>query len=65
MVKISHKKEMPRKVDKGVDTKESIGNTSLAKIYNAIREIRYGSVQIHIQDGKIVQIDKVNKVRMR
>ena len=33
-------------------------------ISKAIQEIEYGSVQIHIQDGKVVQIDKVNKVRM-
>ena len=37
----------------------------IADIYHAIGEIRYGSVQIHIQDGKIVQIDKINKLRLR
>ena len=31
----------------------------------AIKEIRYGSVQVHIQDGKVVQIDKVNKMRIK
>ena len=37
----------------------------ITDIYHAIGEIRYGSVQIHIQDGKIVQIDKVSKLRLR
>ncbi|MBN1522215.1 MAG: DUF2292 domain-containing protein [Candidatus Aureabacteria bacterium] len=30
----------------------------------AVGEIKYGSIQIHIQDGKIIQIDKISKVRM-
>jgi hypothetical protein len=33
-------------------------------ILRAIREIRYGSVQIVIQDSKVVQIDKVEKLRL-
>ncbi|MDD5070748.1 MAG: YezD family protein [Candidatus Omnitrophica bacterium] len=36
----------------------------LNDIAQAVKEIRYGSVQIHIQDGKVIQIDKVNKVRL-
>ncbi|MGC4044322.1 MAG: YezD family protein [Armatimonas sp.] len=37
----------------------------LAEIENAIRSIRYGSVQIIIQDGLVVQIDKTEKLRLR
>jgi hypothetical protein len=33
-------------------------------ILRAMREIRYGSVQIVIQDSKVVQIDKVEKLRL-
>ena len=33
-------------------------------ILHAMREIRYGSVQIVIQDSKVVQIDKVEKIRL-
>lgn len=33
------------------------------EIMKAIREIRYGSVQIAIHDSKVVQIDKTEKVR--
>jgi hypothetical protein len=33
-------------------------------ILRAIREIRYGSVQIVIHDAKVVQIEKHEKVRL-
>ena len=33
-------------------------------ILRAMREIRYGSVQIVIQDSKVVQIDKMEKLRL-
>jgi hypothetical protein len=36
----------------------------LQLILQAIRQIRYGSVQIVIQDSKVVQIDKVEKLRL-
>jgi hypothetical protein len=41
------------------------GNHVIHKICRAVSEVRYGSVEIHIQDGKVVQIDKTDKVRMR
>ena len=47
------------------DKKKKTNSAILSDIYKAIREISYGSIQIHIQDGKIVQIDKVSKVRLR
>ena len=34
-------------------------------ILAAIQQVKHGSVQIHIQDGKVVQIDTLNKMRMR
>jgi hypothetical protein len=33
-------------------------------ILRAIQEIRYGSVQIVIQDSKVVQIEKLEKIRL-
>jgi hypothetical protein len=33
-------------------------------ILRAIRDIRYGSVQIIIQDSKVVQIEKLEKIRL-
>ena len=35
----------------------------LLQILKALKSIRYGCVQIYIQDSKVVQIDKTEKVR--
>ncbi|MFC1576734.1 DUF2292 domain-containing protein [Candidatus Omnitrophota bacterium] len=37
----------------------------LLNIRTAIKDIKYGSIQVHVQDGKVVQIDTIRKVRMR
>ncbi len=37
----------------------------LTAIEEAVRSIRFGTVQIVIQDGRIVQIDKTEKIRLR
>ena len=34
-------------------------------IEEAIRSVQFGTVQIVIQDGRIVQIDKTEKIRLR
>ncbi|MBE0502146.1 MAG: YezD family protein [Desulfuromonadales bacterium] len=36
-----------------------------ARLRSAIKEIRYGSVTLVIQDGHVVQIDKSEKVRLK
>lgn len=36
----------------------------LEAIREAVRSIRYGVVQLIIQDGKVVQIDKTEKIRL-
>ncbi len=35
----------------------------LLQILEALRSIRYGCVQIIVQDSKVVQIDKTEKIR--
>ncbi|MDX1953273.1 MAG: YezD family protein [Verrucomicrobiota bacterium] len=35
------------------------------QILNAIRGIRFGSVEIVVQDGKVVQIERKEKVRLK
>ena len=62
---MSYQKEISKKKEMCANEKVNIRDVVFVDIYNAVKEIRYGSVQIHIQDGKIVQIDKINKVRMR
>lgn len=37
----------------------------LAEIEAAVRSIRYGVVQIIVQDGVVVQIDRTEKMRLR
>lgn len=34
------------------------------EIYKAIKSIRFGNVQITIQDSKVIQIDKTEKIRL-
>lgn len=34
------------------------------KVRSALREIRFGTVSLVIQDGKVVQIDKSEKIRI-
>ncbi len=36
----------------------------LSQILKAVRSIRYGCVQIIVQDSKVVQIDKTEKIRL-
>jgi len=35
----------------------------LLEVLNAVETIKYGCVQITIQNGKVVQIDKTEKIR--
>lgn len=45
-----------------VDLKES-DKKLLLEILKALRSIRHGYVQIVVQDSKVVQIDKTEKIR--
>ena len=45
-----------------VDLKED-EKKLLSQILKAVRSIRYGYVQIIVQDSKVVQIDKTEKIR--
>lgn len=35
----------------------------LAKVLEAVRQIKFGYIQITIQDGRVVQIDRTEKQR--
>ena len=37
----------------------------LSAVLAAIREVRYGYVQLILQDGKVVQIDGLERARLR
>ena len=48
----------------GQQQPEGPGDPEVAEIWNALRGIRYGSVQIVVQDGVSVQIDRTEKRRL-
>ncbi|HYS42441.1 MAG TPA: YezD family protein [Geobacteraceae bacterium] len=35
------------------------------KVREALREIRYGTVTLVVQDSRVIQIDKSEKIRLR
>ncbi len=39
-------------------------DASLTKVRKMVQDIRYGNVVLIVQDGKIIQIDKTEKVRL-
>jgi len=50
------------------DSQNGSGNplpeVPFARIENAVKSIRYGIVQLIIQDGRVIQIDKTEKIRL-
>lgn len=47
------------------DSKSVLDNSHLQTISDMLKDIKYGSVNIIVQDGKIIQIDKTEKIRIR
>lgn len=45
--------------------KQSVNEKDIHKIIEFINSIQYGSIVISIQDGKIVQIEKNEKIRLK
>lgn len=44
---------------------ESISNEDLKRLLDLMESVRYGSITLIIQDGKVVQIEKNEKVRLK
>jgi hypothetical protein len=42
---------------------ENVNGVPVAEIIKAVAAVRFGYVQIIIQDSKVVQIDRLNKTR--
>lgn len=42
----------------------NINENILKEIVNALKEIKFGYVQVTIQDSKVVQIDRTEKIRL-
>lgn len=45
--------------------REAIRDDALATIRESLRDLRFGSVNIIVQDGVIIQIDRTEKKRLR
>lgn len=53
-------------IQKHLELKENsvVTKQQLAAILDAIQSVRFGSITLIIQDGKLVQIDKNEKTRL-
>lgn len=47
-----------------VDTGEPVSEGALRELLTALRDLKYGSVEIVVHDGRIVQIERREKVRL-
>ena len=47
-----------------LDSEKGLEHRILASILEAVRQIRFGSVEIVIHDGRIVAIEKREKLRL-
>ncbi len=45
--------------------KEQWSNELELKVREALKTIRYGTVTLVIQDGRVIQIDKSEKIRLK
>ena len=59
------KKAIPPQDDGRVDRSSGSGDLDLEQVRIAVNGIRYGEVRVIIQDGMIVQIERVEKQRLR
>ena len=51
--------------DERADRSSRAGDLDLDRVRIAVKGIRYGEVRVIIQDGVIVQIERVEKQRLR
>lgn len=47
------------------DNHSGLEDSFLETIANMIKDIKYGSVTIIVQDGKVIQVDKTEKHRIK
>ena len=46
-------------------TDETQKESYLEIIESLIREMKYGTITVIVQDGKVIQIDKTDKIRLK
>lgn len=50
---------------KGTESKQVLDSSHLGALEELLKNMEYGSITLIIQDGKIVQIDKTEKIRVK
>ncbi len=43
----------------------STNKSFLVKVEQYVKDIKYGSITLIVQDGKVIQIDKTEKIRIK
>ncbi len=51
--------------EENVKGKQSISDDDLKKLFALLGSIKYGSITLIIQDGKVVQIERNEKLRLK
>jgi hypothetical protein len=51
--------EIPKEIEK------VISEENLAKVFEYIKETTHGTITLVIQDGKVVQVEKLEKIRIK
>jgi hypothetical protein len=59
------KRETIMQSEIAAEYKEQWSSELEMKIREALREIRFGTVTLVIQDGRVIQIDKSEKIRLK
>ena len=57
--------QSPRPDEPRLKRPAEISEEELLEIRDSLRGLRYGSVQIVVQDGVVIQIDRTEKRRLR
>ena len=56
---------MAEQTEKSAVGGTTISDAQIQKIQEAVRDIRYGTVTLVIQDGRLIQIDRSEKIRLK
>ncbi|MDD6492109.1 MAG: YezD family protein [Firmicutes bacterium] len=47
------------------ETGEVKGEAYLEIIHSLVKDMKYGTITVIVQDGKVIQIDKTDKIRLK
>ncbi len=61
---MSHSSPMPGGLQPGPDDQLPLPQALLRELRQALRSIRYGAIELVIHDGRVVQLERHEKVRI-